>query len=816
MHLSNLRIRTRLGVAFGLITLLLIGAIGMGLRGMSEVSAELAQINLNNQQASLAKEMLRQSLLVSIATSQVILYTDGKSMAGANDELKKARAALAAADKQLVEIFATDAGTSQREKDLMEAIHQASSVARPITDHIVELGLANKNEEATQVLQSQMIPAQNKRRDLIAELVEFENQMATQATTQAQDAYRASQKTMIGLGLLAVVFAGLAAWLISNSIANPMKQAVHVAERIAEGDLSVVAVSQAKFQAKDETGDLLRAMDAMRDNLMQFAQAQKDMAARHQEGEISHLMKADALPGVFGELAAGTNAMVKSHLETEFQALDLVNHYVHGAFDASMPALPGEQRKITDAVNAARESMSQAAHEAVVNMRIAQALDSIAYPVRIATADGTIVFINKALRAVLRRDRSAFAAQIPGFDPEKVEGYNIGMFYADPQAALERLRNLSAETISVMELGGKTYRINTSPIVDARGARVGTVGQWEDISLQNAAQEEIKILVDAAAQGDFSQRLSTQGKTGFFETLSNGMNQLMTTSEQGLGDVANLLDAFAAGDLTQRIERNYLGLFGRVKNSANTTAENLTRVLAEVRAASDSLADAANQVASTAQSLSQAASEQAASVDATGSGIDSMSASISHNSENAKVTDNMAQTTSHEAEEGGAAVRQTVTAMQQIALKIGIVDDIAYQTNLLALNAAIEAARAGEHGKGFAVVAAEVRKLAERSQAAAQEISAMASDSVATSERAGTLLDAIVPSIQKTSKLVQEIAESSSEQSDSVDRISVAMRQLTESTQQNAAAAEQLAATSDELSAQAEQLQQSIAYFRVA
>ena len=83
--------------------------------------------------------------------------------------------------------------------------------------------------------------------------------------------------------------------------------------------------------------------------------------------------------------------------------------------------------------------------------------------------------------------------------------------------------------------------------------------------------------------------------------------------------------------------------------------------------------------------------------------------------------------------------------MKSIAEKISIIEEIAYQTNLLALNAAIEAARAGEHGRGFAVVATEVRKLAERSQAAAKEIRCLAASSVQVAERSGNVLDELVP-----------------------------------------------------------------------
>ena len=243
-------------------------------------------------------------------------------------------------------------------------------------------------------------------------------------------------------------------------------------------------------------------------------------------------------------------------------------------------------------------------------------------------------------------------------------------------------------------------------------------------------------------------------------------------------------------------------------------SRSLSNIVTDVKTVVSVLAGASQEVSATAQSLSQAASEQAAGVEETSASIEQMTASIAQNTENARITDGIAQQAATEAQRGGEVVKATAAAMKQIASKIVIIDDIAYQTNLLALNAAIEAARAHEHGKGFAVVAAEVRKLAERSQVAAQEIGKVATDSVELAEQAGVMFDALVPNIRKTSDLVQEISAASEEQTSGVRQINSAVGQLNEATQQNAASAEELAATSEEMNTQAENLERLMSVFK--
>ena len=772
---GNFKIGTRLGLGFATALALLLAIVALGMNRISTISHDVNALSHQHlTEVVLANQMVDQINLHTRTLNGAIMYALLRADTDTQSQLEK----LAAISEKISQHYQQLEGllTQPKAAQQLAKVADARKTYREAYKQVIVLLRANKPEEAAIEALGPTLEAQNayvqSMDNLIALVTQTARAIGSHAMTESQD----TRWLLLGLGSLAALLSLLFGVLITRSITVPTRQLLHSVEQMAQGDFS----HRISLQRQDEIGQLAHAMRALHSAVHGMSADAQLLVKAAVEGKLSTRADESRHQGDFRAIVQGVNQT----LDAVIGPLNVAAGYVQRIAQGDIPP------RITDNYQGDFNTLKNNLNTCI---EAVQALVADAKLLSQAAVEGKL-----ATRADASRHQGDFGKIVQGVNNtlDAVIGpLNVAAKYVDAIS-----RGAIPATITDPYQGDfNTIKNNLNTCIEAIHALVN----------------DAAILAEAAAQGQLATRADAQRHQGDFRKIVQGINQTLDGIVLPVNEAVGVLKEMERGNLTRKIKGNYRGDLGDFKDVVNNTVDKLSQAILEVNTTASNLVSATAQVSATSQSLAQASSEQAASVEQTSASISQMAASIQQNTDNAKIADGMSAQGSQRATEGGQAVTETVGAMQQIARKIGIVNDIAYQTNLLALNAAIEAARAGEHGRGFAVVAAEVRKLAERSQVAAQEISQLALNSVGMAERAGALLDEIVPATQKTADLVQEIAAASQEQSVSAGQITVAMGQLNQITQQNASASEELAATAEEMSSQAANLQEVMAFFSV-
>jgi methyl-accepting chemotaxis protein len=256
--LSNMKIGVRLGLAFSIVILLLIGVSFFGITRLSNLNNGTATI-INDRYPKVVWSYTLIGEINQIARSMrnVIIFTDSETIKKELQRIEIAKTHIRETIDKLEKTITTPKG-----KDLMKTMLEAREKYRVHQEEFISLAGQGKTDEAKNLLLSHLRPTQLAYMEALAALIAYQGELMEEAGQEANEAYLSARSLIIILACSAAVLAALmAAWIVTNllkQLGGEPDYAAQIAREVAAGNLML----DIKTKHKDETS-LLYALKVM-------------------------------------------------------------------------------------------------------------------------------------------------------------------------------------------------------------------------------------------------------------------------------------------------------------------------------------------------------------------------------------------------------------------------------------------------------------------------------------------------------------------------------------------------------------------------
>lgn len=340
--------------------------------------------------------------------------------------------------------------------------------------------------------------------------------------------------------------------------------------------------------------------------------------------------------------------------------------------------------------------------------------------------------------------------------------------------------------------------------------------------------EELNCVADNMSHGILDYTTGNKGKDEL-GLLCVSLETSNAVIRKYIDDITEKLSQMAEGNLTTRIDMDYIGNFESLKESINNIAESFRQSLCAISEVSDTVYGSAQNVSENAGGLVREVDKVTDTVSSVNTKIGQVQSEFVTGTELAEESDKLSDKVKETLNESSEKMNQLIKAMQDITDKssniaeiLDVINNIAAQTNLLSLNASIEAARAGEAGRGFSIVAEEIRKLAEQTAEAAAKTTTLIKESHEAVSAGNTLvketsdkMKTVVDMNQGVTNHITQISECIHNGDRLVQEVHEEMKQMTEFASSTQATSEECVALSGVLFEQSEIMKNQISRFTV-